>query len=326
MKALQDLWHSNPYAVAAAVVAPIVFGVTFALIWLLSSGGGGDPQSTADRQLPPATQATPAVVEVQSEPDAEAQAQQVAPARSIERASATEQQRPQAAQTPEDAAETDEVGPEADDPQVDEPVEEEALPALDDVLVEELDESSFRYGIEKERGAILPIDNGIVPSSGPDYSTSWELLLPTARIRADIVQVGRTARGAIGAPDNPFVIGWFNVGAEPGEPGNAILAGHRDYEDIDGNVGTGVCWELNRVKVGDQMVIRDAEQNIAWVYEVTEAVTLDPYDPDSARYLASTDESVVTLITCTGAFNPQTHTYSHRLVIVGVLQATASTT
>ena len=84
MKALQDLWHSNPYAVAAAVVAPIVFGVTFALIWLLSSGGGGDPQSTADRQLPPATQATPAVVEVQSESVAEAQAQQVA-TRAIER-------------------------------------------------------------------------------------------------------------------------------------------------------------------------------------------------------------------------------------------------
>ena len=326
MKALQDLWHSNPYAVAAAVIAPLVFGVTFALIWLLSSGGGGDPQTTADRQSPPATQATPAVVEVQSEPVAEAQAQQVATTRSSDRASATEQQRPQVAQTPEDAAEPDQAGPEADVAEVDEPIEEEALPPLDDVLVEEIDESTFRYGIEKERGAILPIDNGIVPSSGPDYLTSWELLLPSARIRADIVQVGRTPRGAIGSPDNPFVIGWYNVGAEPGEPGNAILAGHRDYEDIDGNVGTGVCWELDRVKVGDQMVIRDAEQNIAWVYEVTEAVTVDPYDPDSARYLAATDESVVTLITCTGAFNPQTHTYSHRLVIVGVLQATASTT
>ena len=326
MKALQDLWHSNPYAVAAAVVAPIVFGLTFALIWLLSSGGGGDPQTIADRQSPPATQATPAVVEVQSESGAEAQAQQVATAGSSDRASATERQRPEVAQTPEDAAETDQAGPEADVPEVDEPAEEEALPLLDDVLVEEIDESTFRYGIEKERGAILPIANGIVPSSGPDYATSWELLLPTARIRADIVQVGRTPRGAIGAPDNPFVIGWYNVGAEPGEPGNAILAGHRDYEDIDGNVGTGVCWELNRVKVGDQMIIRDAERHIAWVYEVTEAVTLDPNDPNSARYLAATDESVVTLITCTGAFNPQTHTYSHRLVIVGVLQATASTT
>ncbi len=326
MKALQDLWHSNPYAVAAAVVAPIVFGVTFALIWLLSSGGGGDAQTIADRQSPPAAQATPAVVEVQSESGAEAQAQQVATARSSDRASVTEQPRPQVAEPPEDAAETDQAGPEADVPEVDEPAEEEALPPLEDVLVEEIDESTFRYGIEKERGAILPIDNGIVPSSGPDYATSWELLLPTARIRADIVQVGRTPRGAIGAPDNPFVIGWFNVGAEPGEPGNAILAGHRDYEDIDGNVGTGVCWELNRVKVGDQMIIRDAEQNIAWVYEVTEAVTLDPNDPNSARYLAATDESVLTLITCTGAFNPKTHTYSHRLVIVGVLQATASTT
>ncbi len=326
MKALQDLWHSNPYAVAAAVIAPLVFGITFALIWLLSSGGGGDPQTTADRPSTPATQATPAVVEVQSESDADVQEQQSATPRSSERAPATAQQRPQVAQASDDAAETDEPGTETDAPEVDEPAEEEALPSLDDVLDEEIDESTFQYGVEKERGAILPIDNGIVPSSGPDYLTSWELLLPTARIRADIVQVGRTPSGAIGAPDNPFVIGWYNVGAEPGKPGNAILAGHRDYEDIDGNVGTGVCWELNRVKVGDQMVIRDAEQNIAWVYEVTEAATVDPTDPGASAYLASTDESVVTLITCTGAFNPQTHTYSHRLVIVGVLQATASTT
>ena len=154
---------------------------------------------------------------------------------------------------------------------MDEPVEEEALPALDDVLVEELDESSFRYGIEKERGAILPIDNGIVPSSGPDYSTSWELLLPTARIRADIVQVGRRPpRGAIGAPDNPFVnrlVQRRRRARRARQPRSSPATATTKTSMATLAPASAGSW--NRVKVGDQMVIRDAEQNIAWVYEVT---------------------------------------------------------
>ena len=199
------------------------------------------------------------------------------------------------------------------------------MPTLEEVLVTAIDDSTFRYGTEAERGAILPIDNGIVPSSGPRHATSWELLLPTARIRADIVSLGRTPSGALGAPDNPFVVGWFHLSANPGEAGNTILAGHRDYEDIDGNIGVGVCWELDRVQVGDQMVIRDAEQSIAWVYEVTESTVVDPSDPASLRYLTHSTEPIITLITCTGSFDSKTHNYSHRLVVVATLQATAST-
>ena len=316
MNTIRELWRSNPYAVAAAVVAPIVFGIVFAAIWLLATGGG-DSLTTAevDRADAPA----PTVVQVASEPEQDASA---APA--AENGDATGQAAGSDSQQASGADQSGQAGGGQAEPAADEQPQAEPMPALEDVLVAPIDDSSFRYGTEEERGAILPIDNGIVPSSGPKHRTSWELLLPTARIRADIVSLGRTPRGNIGAPDNPFVVGWFNRSATPGEPGNAILAGHRDYEDIDGNVGAGVCWELDRVKVGDQMVIRDAERDLAWVYEVTEAVVIDPNDPDASRYLADTSTSVITLITCTGSFDASTHRYSHRLVVVGQLQATAS--
>ena len=322
MKALQELWRDNPYTVAAAVIAPIVFGLVFAVAWVLSNGGGDD--------------SPPAVAQVeQTQPDTPA----VAQAQSGAAQSPTPAAPAQSEQS--DGVSTDASPPPADDQrapppeqqssvsaanQQDQPSEPEPLPKLDDVLDSPIDESSLRYGLEEERGAILPIDNGIVPSSGPRHATSWELLLPTARIRADIVSLGRTPSGALGAPDNPFVVGWFDLSAEPGEVGNTILGGHRDYEDIDGNIGVGVCWELDRVRVGDQMVIRDAERNLAWVYEVTESAVVDPDDPASLRYLTHSDVPIITLITCTGSFNPTTHLYSHRLVVVATLQATASST
>lgn len=316
MNTIRELWRSNPYAVAAVVVAPIVFGIVFAAVWLLASGGG-DSATTA--QLDRADAPAPTVVQVASEPEQDASA---APA--AENGHAAGQAAGSDSQQASSVNQSGQAGGGQPEPAADEQPQVEPMPALEDVLVAPIDDSSFRYGTEEERGAILPIDNGIVPSSGPKHRTSWELLLPTARIRADIVSLGRTSRGNIGAPDNPFVVGWFDLSAAPGEQGNTILAGHRDYEDIDGNVGAGVCWELDRVKVGDQVVIRDAEQNLAWVYAVTEAVVVDPYDPDSARYVADTSDAIITLITCTGSFDPSTHRYSHRLLIIAQLQATAS--
>lgn len=315
MNTLKELWRDNPYAVAAAVIAPLVFGLVFAVIWIFARGGDG---AATVAQVEEQQASTPVVVQVASSAEQEtpdAQAAQSGAATSETTAAPAEANEQSAAPAQQESAQ----------PPAEAPAESEPLPTLEEVLVSAIDDSTFRYGTEAERGAILPIDNGIVPSSGPRHETSWELLLPTARIRADIVSLGRTPSGALGAPDNPFVVGWFDLSANPGEAGNTILAGHRDYEDIDGNIGVGVCWELDRVQVGDQMVIRDTERSIAWVYEVTESAVVDPSDPSSLRYLTHSAEPIITLITCTGAFDSKTHNYSHRLVVVATLQATAST-
>lgn len=317
MNALKDLWRDNPYAVAAVVIAPLVFGLVFAVIWIFARGGD-DAATVAQAEEQQAR--TPVVVQVASGAEQETPA-----AQSGESGAAAGTIAAQAETNEQSAGAGGAARQDAAQPPAEEPAAVEPMPTLEEVLVTAIDDSTFRYGTEAERGAILPIDNGIVPSSGPRHATSWELLLPTARIRADIVSLGRTPNGALGAPDNPFVVGWFHLSANPGEAGNTILAGHRDYEDIDGNIGVGVCWELDRVQVGDQMVIRDAEQSIAWVYEVTESTVVDPSDPASLRYLTHSTEPIITLITCTGSFDSKTHNYSHRLVVVATLQATAST-
>ena len=200
---------------------------------------------------------------------------------------------------------------------------EVVLPRLSDVLKEDFDDSELAFGSDGAEGSILPLDNGVVPSSGPRFNTSWELILPSAGIRASVVQVGLTPDGAMGSPDNPFVVGWFNRSAIPGELGNALLGGHRDYEDRDGHIDVGVCWKLDETRVGDQLIMFDQSSNRYFVYEVVDVANIRPDSQDAIKYLSQTRESVVTLITCSGDFDEDTHSYDERIVVVGLLSAVA---
>lgn len=198
------------------------------------------------------------------------------------------------------------------------------LKQLGEVLDERLDESKLIYGSDGSEGSILPLDNGVVPSSGPRFDTSWELILPSAGIRAAVVQVGLTPDGAMGSPDNPFVVGWFNRSAVPGQLGNALLGGHRDYQDRDGKVDVGVCWKLDETRVGDQLIMFDESTSRYYVYDIVDIATIRPDSREAVKYLSQTKESVVTLITCSGDFDEETHSYEERIVVVALLNAVAA--
>ena len=148
--------------------------------------------------------------------------------------------------------------------------------------------------------------------------------MPSAGIRAAVVQVGLTPDGAMGSPDNPFVVGWFNRSAIPGELGNALLGGHRDYQDRDGNVDVGVCWKLDETRVGDQLIMFDQAAERYYVYDIVDIATIRPDSHEAVKYLSQTRESVVTLITCSGDFDEDTNSYEERIVVVALLNAIAA--
>lgn len=337
---LRALWAERPAVVAAAVIAPIAFVVTLLILFVAvgnTNNGTSQDQSVAQeaqgidggqQAQTSTTQQTTVVVDTSSDDD---QADSVS---EVDQQTSQEDDAQSSAEDPGVDSEPQQDAAEDQQSQVQQQQAQEdrgprmvggwTVQPLDSVLVEEYEEESLRHGTDGMEGGILPIDNGVVVSSQPEQRTTWELIVPSAGLKSTIVQVGRTPTGAMGSPDNPFVIGWLNSSAEPGAVGNTLLAGHRDFEDKDGNVGTGVCWELVNTVVGDQMIVVDNENNLYYVYTVTEAATVNPRDPDSARYLKNTDEAVVTLITCEGSFNAETHQYSHRRVVVGVLSAVAS--
>lgn len=174
------------------------------------------------------------------------------------------------------------------------------------------------HGGDGADGAILA-GPGIVPSSGFDKRTDWELIIPSARLRAAIVRVGLTASNVLGAPDNPEVIGWWDEGPAPGESGNVLLDGHRDFSDLDDNVGEGVCWLLTETRPGDPVIIRDRVDGRAYVYTVREIHSVAWDDPDGARFLRSRNEAMLTIVTCEGSFDSEAHNYSQRRVVIADL-------
>ena len=129
----------------------------------------------------------------------------------------------------------------------------------------DFDPDTLIHGGPGEQGAILA-GPGIVRSSGADRRTDWELIVPSAQIRAAIAKVGVTPRNLLGAPDNPEIIGWWEDGPAPGEAGNVLMDGHRDYRDIFENVGFGVCWLLTETRPGDLIIVRDISDGRAYVY------------------------------------------------------------
>ena len=339
---LRDLWAERPAVVAAALIAPTAFVITLLILFLVVGNGqeSSEPEAVAEQQ-----QSEPQDEEVQASTAQEATVVvDTSPADAQEQGAESQQAEPQAerdSEVEESASEQESQAEQADMPiQEDdadarqaEEAEEPAGPLmvagllvepLDDVLTDRIEDDKLRHGTDGLEGGILPIDNGVVVSSRPEQRTTWELIVPSASLKSAIVRVGLTPTGAMGSPDYPYVIGWLDSSAEPGAVGNLLLAGHRDFEDKDGNVGTGVCWELVNTAVGDQMIVRDSESDIYYVYTVTEAVTVNPRDRAARKYLRNSDERIITLITCEGSFNAETHQYSHRRVVVGVLSAVAS--
>ncbi|MEE9278129.1 MAG: class F sortase [Dehalococcoidia bacterium] len=188
-------------------------------------------------------------------------------------------------------------------------------------FVPPIDESRLIYGGDGSEGAILR-GQGIVRTSGAERRTNWELIIPSARLRGDIVRVSTAITGAFGAPDNPYVVGWWEQGPAPGQAGNVLLDGHRDFTDISGNVGFGVCILVDNIERGDFLIIRDRVTREHFIYRVREAVSIAWDDADGARYLQPSVAPILTLVTCEGSFDRGAHNYSQRRVVVAELTDT----
>ncbi len=103
-----------------------------------------------------------------------------------------------------------------------------------------------------------------------------------------------------------FVAGHLEGTANPGEIGNVALSGH--VESIaSGNVFS----RLKELSVGDNVTLFSSAGSTS--YTVTETKVVKN---DDLSVIAPTREPFLTLITCTGAWNPLTRDYAERLIVV----------
>lgn len=136
------------------------------------------------------------------------------------------------------------------------------------------------------------------------------MLIPAIGVDAPISVKGVDPDGQMEAPNGPWDISWYDFTARPGFGSNAVFSGHVDYYEI----GPAVLWNLKDVVENDLVEVRLTDGTV-YRYQVFAMESVDAEMPDIAKIVGSTEEEIVTLITCIGTFDPIKGSYDQRLIV-----------
>lgn len=151
-----------------------------------------------------------------------------------------------------------------------------------------------------------PVAETFSAAAGP--ITPSRLRIPAIGVDAWIAAVGLRKDGSMDVPDNLWTSSWLAKGPRPGQPGNAVIAGHR-------GVGSPALFShLENVQPGDKIFVSDAAGN-QLAYVVTRVAVLDLSTSTQLAVFGPTTTPQVVLITCFGRYIPNARTYDHRLVV-----------
>lgn len=144
------------------------------------------------------------------------------------------------------------------------------------------------------------------PTPAPTFDPAVWITIPKLKLSVDIMDVG--------VQGGEYVVPAWNVGhhedsVQAGDPGNAVFTGH--LETI--NAGH-VFAHLKDLVPGDAIYTYTKTQRLTWTVRETKPVANTDTD-----FFAPTDDTRITLYTCTGVWNPIERDYTQRLVVVGDL-------
>lgn len=100
-----------------------------------------------------------------------------------------------------------------------------------------------------------------------------------------------------------YTVGHYPGTANPGEKGNYVLLGHRNY--VYGHYFR----RINELEVGDEVIIK--KDTDIYTYIITESFVVSP---EEVWVLDSTEDTILTMITCTPMI-----TYTDRLIVRGII-------
>lgn len=147
------------------------------------------------------------------------------------------------------------------------------------------------------------------------YSTPVQIVIPKISLSADIVPVGLDSQNRMDVPDNFIQVGWYDLGAKPGEQGSAVLDGHSD--DFHGNPA--VFFNLDQLQKGDQILVTD-QTGKKLTFTVEDNVVYPTDQMPLQQIFAADDKARLNLITCHGEWDTNMQTYNQRTVIYAVSQ------
>ncbi|TGB01650.1 class F sortase [Halobacillus salinus] len=148
-------------------------------------------------------------------------------------------------------------------------------------------------------------EEGIIPT---------RIRIPSIDVDAKIESVGVLDNGEMGVPEDPLKAGWFEPGTQPGNRGNAVIAGH-----VDSKTGPAVFYHLDQMKKGDEFTVtgKDGKEK---TYVVQKLESYPQYNSPIEKIFGSTNEKRLNLITCTGEFIRDKGGHQDRLVVYSTLK------
>ena len=164
------------------------------------------------------------------------------------------------------------------------------------------------------------------PTATPDaaaIAAQWlpkQLVMPSLSVTSSVIAVGADANGFMLAPvDAPphdpiwNEVYWWNGGAEPGQIGNAVIAGHVNRPIP----GPAPFTSLPDLKLGDSVQVRATNGRLL-TFKVVDIETPSAYEygannPVLDKIFGPATTANLNLITCYGSYDG--HTFDHRLVV-----------
>jgi sortase (surface protein transpeptidase) len=138
------------------------------------------------------------------------------------------------------------------------------------------------------------------------------VVIPTLDVDADIVPVGLKNGSEMEVP-TVGTVGWYKLGALPGAAGPAVLVSHVSWQGKKG-----AFYYLKNLKPGDQVEVYDKSGDHA-VFQVDSSETILKTKLPAERIWNQTEQSVIRLITCGGAYDSKTGHYLSNVIVYGHL-------
>ncbi|MFF4769690.1 class F sortase [Streptomyces sp. NPDC001255] len=147
-------------------------------------------------------------------------------------------------------------------------------------------------------------------------SAPTKLSIPGIMIEAPVTELSVDAKGALQTPpmSTPKLVGWYGDGPSPGQPGMAVMVGHRDT-----HTGPAVFLNLNALRPGATVDVTRADRSTA-VFTVDAVHTYPKKDFPDKKVYGSAGGPELRLLTCGGTFNKKTG-YSANVVVFAHLTA-----
>ncbi|MDQ3703326.1 MAG: sortase, partial [Chloroflexota bacterium] len=119
------------------------------------------------------------------------------------------------------------------------------------------------------------------------------IVIPRIGVNTKVIDVGILGSGEMETAS--FAAGRLTFGAQAGEPGNAVIAGHNDVEGE-------VFRRLPELRAGDEIILYRGEAAFRYRVEIRTMVredgATDAQRYENARWMDPTDEATCTLISC----------------------------